>query len=460
MRSIAEKSSPLNRGREYLVSGVRDSSPVRRRALTYVVILLASAVPAGFVFEYIWTFGVNTFFMDEWELVRHIQASMSGQLSLERLFQQHNEHRVVFPRLLLLGIGSLTRFNTVAWMFAGWACLLVFQGTLVLALRRFQALSAGALALFALLSWTVFSFRQWENMLWGWQLSIFLLVTCWVAALYVLTSSRLSTWQLGSAICLGTVATFSFANGLLVWPLGATILVLRVFLKKEDWRAISKHWVAWVLAGGAMVAAYGWGYHKPHYHPSVTSFVEHPINALSYFFISVGGAVAEQPMTALVAGVSIVVASAVGVWVLATRQLGLGGLFGLGLVGLGLSSSFVLMVGRSGFGQEQALSSRYTTITMLALVGLVFVVEACSSKRMRHLGRGLLVTLFLVALVESLHDYRARAAAVRALRMEAVEHLKSGEPPNTDLRRRLFPDPSYLEQQAAFLREHRLSMFK
>jgi hypothetical protein len=150
----------------------------------------------------------------------------------------------------------------------------------------------------------------------------------------------------------------------------------------------------------------------------------------------------------------------VAVWLFALRRLEAAGVFGLALMALGLGSSLILMIGRAGFGPEQALASRYSTLSMISVAGLALVVETCASAPIRQLGRGVLFSLLAVALGSSLHNYRPWAAGVRAQRMEAAEHLRSGDPPNQELQRRLFPDVSFLEAHMEFLRQHRYSMFR
>jgi len=46
-----------------------------------------------------------------------IEKMYNGTLSFSDLLAQHNENRILFPRVVMLSIGSITRYNTIAEMF-------------------------------------------------------------------------------------------------------------------------------------------------------------------------------------------------------------------------------------------------------------------------------------------------------------------------------------------------------
>lgn len=49
-------------------------------------------------------FAVNVPFLDQWELVELFRKYHEGQLGFADFFAQHNEHRLLFPRLVMFGL--------------------------------------------------------------------------------------------------------------------------------------------------------------------------------------------------------------------------------------------------------------------------------------------------------------------------------------------------------------------
>lgn len=60
-------------------------------------LVLLSAVPIVMVATYIYRFGVNFPFYDQWGVVELLMEQSAGQLTLARLLSQTNEHRPLFP---------------------------------------------------------------------------------------------------------------------------------------------------------------------------------------------------------------------------------------------------------------------------------------------------------------------------------------------------------------------------
>src|SRR3954467_8628128 len=69
------------------------------------------SLPAIIALYIIWYFGVNIPFEDEWEFSSLLQASHEHHLTAAMLWEPHNEHRIFFPRLLMLGLASLSHWN-------------------------------------------------------------------------------------------------------------------------------------------------------------------------------------------------------------------------------------------------------------------------------------------------------------------------------------------------------------
>ena len=82
---------------------------------SYVAILIAGIIIG--IFVYVWIFGVNLIYMDEWWFVPLIKKVQSSGISFDMLFKQHNEHRIFFPRLFYIATVPISNMNSKFYMF-------------------------------------------------------------------------------------------------------------------------------------------------------------------------------------------------------------------------------------------------------------------------------------------------------------------------------------------------------
>ena len=71
-------------------------------------VILLSLLPIAIVSIYIFLFGLNIPFLDQWEVVGLLEQQQQGSLSFSDLLAQHNEHRPFFPRLLACSFRAYT----------------------------------------------------------------------------------------------------------------------------------------------------------------------------------------------------------------------------------------------------------------------------------------------------------------------------------------------------------------
>ena len=82
--------------------------PLRRGILGLVLFS-----PLTLTLIYINHFGVNVPFWDQSPYLELVQKWYSHTATLYDLLVQHNEHRIVFPILGMVGLGFITDYNTV-----------------------------------------------------------------------------------------------------------------------------------------------------------------------------------------------------------------------------------------------------------------------------------------------------------------------------------------------------------
>lgn len=192
---------------------------------------LALVVPAAIVLCLVLRFGVNVPYLDQWDLINLLAAMHNGGLGWDDVFRQHNEHRMVFPKLVMLGLASVTRWNIVVELMVSVA-LAAASLVVLLALARpvlRQISPLGRLWAGFTLSAMLFSLAQWENWLWGWQIQWFLSLLAAVSVIALATSSLRASqpWpHVAVAAVAAVVCQYSIASGVVAWVAGGFVLAI------------------------------------------------------------------------------------------------------------------------------------------------------------------------------------------------------------------------------------------
>lgn len=328
---------------------------------------------------YVRSFGVNVFYADEWDLVPLLREAHVGTLGATDLFARHNEHVYLFPWGLMLLLGPMTNYDTVPFMYAVQFCFLLTSVVLLLAFSRdAKGRSRAYLLLFLPVPLLLFTLRQYENMLWGNQVSFGLAQSFSVLALYALHASSdvglaKKAGVFSAAVLCATVATFSAAQGLMVWPAGLMLLSVSSLSRVEKGVLTA----GWATLGLAEWILYFAGYDKPGSTPSVLYAVEHPLEGLRYFATLLGSALFWNDAFAFWVGLTFLLFTAIGLCLLGKRQEIEGNSFWVSLLAFSLLSMALITAGRSGFPDEvlfaQPTASRYATFSVLAVAALYAV---------------------------------------------------------------------------------------
>ena len=138
-------------------------------------------------------------------------------------------------------------------------------------------------------TWLMFSLRQHDNFLWDWQIVFFITTFAFLLTVVLLDASNTLDRYFSCSLPSGIVASFSSANGLLVWPIGFLQIWGRCQPQiQESEKGLRNVLWVWGLTGACAYAPYFAGYTKPPHHPRRLHFVSEPIFALSYFFAVLG----------------------------------------------------------------------------------------------------------------------------------------------------------------------------
>jgi hypothetical protein len=346
----------------------------RSRSLAGLLLIAAPPLLIGLL---IFRDGVDVPFFDEWDGIAPLFEKMAtGTLRFADFFAQHNEHRILFPRLIFFGLGRLTHWNVRAELFVIWFLALVCLFNIWQITRRTARKDSGFWLLFPA-SILLFSPLGFQNFLWGFQIGFLLPIACVTACIWAATYVR-HPFNFVFAILLCTVCTFSIASGLMSWLVTTPLLLLAQ--ARSNSHSARKWWVIWTCAFLFEVCAYFYGYERAARHPPIWASIRYPISASEYVLVFLGSPftfgtnLSPLPLGIRMGGLLtlLLLICAYYIWRKRSDRNLLGeGLPWLMLAMVAVSSAVLTMIGRLGFGATQARVSRYITFAVLLPIALL-----------------------------------------------------------------------------------------
>ncbi len=457
----------------------------RARAATPSFLVAAFlALMIAFVMRY----GLTLPYWDQWKFVPTLACFFDGDITFHDLWAQHNAHRIVVPRLVMLALAWLTRWNIAAELVVNVASAVVIFALLVAIARRMPSLRPFARLVPPAIALLVFSLAQWQNIVWGWQMQIFINVAAALAGLLVLTGPsrakspsqaaahvpRLTLPRFLAAWCFGVVATYSFASGHAYWIAGLCVI---------PWiaRAPARWMAAWAAGATVVIASYAVGFEVPSSHSSPGYAATHLAQLAHYAFTFIGGAVVSVSNPHRVSVMPSMVVGLLGVLSFAWMAIAsarrcddrarIAPLVGIALYVAG--SALIAGIGRIDEGSAQALASRYTTIA--APFWVTWLLLACHTlvrAKARALRTALSLTIAMMLVAAAFNSARGAVAGSQRCRfaLEARDALLRDENApeardpllrrsDDELLQRLYPRPEDLRALRTLLQKHRLSVF-
>ncbi len=295
-------------------------------------------------------------------------------------------------------------------------------------------------------------------MLWGFQIAFAFAQTFSVLALFmlhVLERKRFKKSAFVAALGSGTIASFSVAQGLFVWPVGLLQLLIGPLEEQKKKVFI----VLWGLVGLVEWVGYFVNYEKPTGAPPLLYVLEHPLAGMEYFLNLLGGSLFWQQSSAFAGGL-LLACLAVASLLLIYRGGKLGEYsFWISLLLYSFLTLASITLGRAelGVGQAligQALVSRYTSFSILVGVCVYAMLVKMAFERRSRLSTILLVALSGVVLLSAAISYSEGIDAgrnVEVAREKAAFVLSTYESqPDEILSESLLPpDPKAVREQHA-----------
>lgn len=348
-------------------------------------------------------YGSNIPSWDDWDMVPFVTGHQP--ITMKWLWSQHNEHRVLLPRLLFLGLMRLVTMDFRIGMYAN----VLATGGLALALifsaRRLRGRSSFLDAFFPIL---LLNWGQAANILWCWQLQFYASMLLASAVLALVSRALTPPKLLPSAAIGGCVLLLPLcgANGvslvpaLALWLEYGAVLHWRTGTHGGKRNAIILS--AFALLAVLLVGLYFLGYHKVPYHPSTYKPWSVCRTAVQFITMGFGPGVVglgfdrrvPMPFWKIVCAAIAVLVAVTGWRLVQTWRMELGEraraagiiLFLAAMLSLALG----LGLGRNGF------ETRYVTLSVPAFCAVYLAWSIPGSLRMQSLVR---TTLFATSVI-------------------------------------------------------------
>ncbi len=417
-----------------------------------------SAMPIVFLLLMFLRYSPDWPYLDQWEFVPFLQKYAEGSLAWGDFWAQHNEHRIVLPRAVMLGCAVISHWDVRAELLVN---LILGVGIFGVWVRLAGVSVCNMPSLGILLSLLAFSLSQWQNWFLGWQLQEFMNVLSVCLSVLGLSRAEESRVAFAGAVLSAVAATYCFANGMVMWGAGALMLVCMRGANRKQFHA---YLAVWTVAGAFSVGAYFWNYARPAYHPALSSAASHPMDFPLYVFEYLG-----QPLCNWSEyGAALVGLAGLAGWCVLLRVVAPKVRAAIWSPYLALGVYAVVSAAVTGVarldmgGTAQAMSSRYVTMANLLWLSVIVLSalwasapSATDAVRWRlNLSATALAALLVVASLYGAYRWTERYHAMLPAR-EAL--LQSND---LDLLGRLYPKPEVVVERREILRQYGLSLFK
>ena len=339
---------------------------------------LLAIFPALVLGWLVWRYGVNLPVWDEWHVPGvAIVQSVTEQITWEHWIYQHNESRKLFPRLLFVPLARLTNWNIKYEMLVSFllACSISFN---VYHLSKITLnCSPRKRGIYLLLAnLLIFSPMQWDNWLWGLQAITFVPIASITASLAIIFSQNYLFIKFLSSGILATVATFSFANGLLSW---IVIFPSLIWVSRQHKKRTTLIVAGWLLLFIFNLTVYFHNFVKAESSPSFLEVFVNPFRTIAYFVSYIGSPLGLQTLWLnQVFGLIVIVLfcfCCYYFWKNRQNHLLLNRAFSwLSIGSYTIGSGILTTIGRVGFGVEQSLESRYITFSTYGMLSLIYLL--------------------------------------------------------------------------------------
>lgn len=417
-------------------------------ALTFIVLATSVNVP-------VW---------DAWHNPSLFEKLYSGNLVFYDLYRDVNGHRILFPRLIILGLGHVTHYD-VRWELGVNLLLGAFIYVIYIkfVLNKLSLEPVPFFVAMIALPIILFSLVQYENWYFGWQICYFLAIAMSLFSISLLVNCDRLAALFFLAVTVAFIATYSFASSVLIWPLGLVVLILN----KQSVRLMGM----WAFFGLVCTISYFHGLTGESVFEANKS-----LDYLIYFLMYLGAPLSmENHLVAMIWGGMGLLAM---IYIIYTNHASADFILPRG-VGKSTHRVFLLLlmasifsilngvmigIARLGFGSEYALLSRYTSFSSIFWISLIFLLLMAHSFSHKKFERNYIIFFIMIIMIASIKNTMRCVDKfyIHKNRMIlAVRELKKENISMMDMRyvQNITWNVDFTIQQARILKEYNLSFY-
>ncbi|MBA2269837.1 MAG: hypothetical protein H0W20_04460 [Chthoniobacterales bacterium] len=284
---------------------MRPAQPARKLRLAHLRHLLwaVAAFPAVVALHAQITHWVDIPIWDEWDTPGVALLKLKqGTLTWADLFAQHNESRKFFPRLIYMALELPFGWDVRHGMVLTFLALCAAS---VFALRYLRTGGtkgdARLLGTWTIVNLLLFAPSQYENLLCGNAFEILIPVLSVFGVAAVNLSNRPLWMKAALSSLLATVATYSFAHGMILWALAIPV-PNSAQLQQRRWSwTLLMPFAGYVVVAATAAGSYFVGYRRPDIAPAAARLEQAP-QVLEFFLVWLGALFRSPHVSSYITG--------------------------------------------------------------------------------------------------------------------------------------------------------------
>lgn len=330
---------------------------LRTKTINAIPLIAIAAVCLAYLI-YVLHYGVDVLYWDSWDGLNQVtKFYFSNHHDFKYLWNQHGESRILVSNILDIAWIVLFHYNT--------KLILLVQALVAFALLSVVIVGAKKMNVkciyIPLLALIVLNLGQYQNILWSFQLAWFLVDICLIITILLLNNPQKNWLSFAAAVAFAILGSLTFINGFLIWPVG---LISQLHSIKR------KRILIWIASAIATTSIYFYSYHSQTNFHSVFGHAW----SIVYVFVAVNAA-AIVPINFIANYIAIVILGILWITIqclilyrclIPEKNDAINKYFTASLIIFSLLFSGIVAMGRS---TQLGIPSRYSTATMMALVG-------------------------------------------------------------------------------------------
>ncbi|AZL16394.1 hypothetical protein [Rickettsiales endosymbiont of Stachyamoeba lipophora] len=432
-------------------------------------ILILTFLPAIIFIIYTLSFYHTMLLWDHFDILFYVEKYYQGTLTLLDTFQPHGSHFHTVGYWFMLANLILSKGNLLYDAIGNIIFTLIAFGFLYIQIKETASQLNNYKFLHFFLpiaAFTLFSLDQASNLVWGWQIAVFINILGTILVIINLSRTKLTLSNMILAIIGVFIAFYTFTTGLALWPIGLTLICLHQNLpitKKYNYIII------WLVCGIAIISHFYLAIISQSFSVSTLNLFQ-IIKYLGHFTLLYIGSPIVRFANDLAPLFTILGLSIFGWFICSFRKqpkIITIALPYIAFILYGLGTAILTAFGRMEYGPNQALISRYISFAnffWLGIFGLIIIsILVKKQNQSQHTHKiliGLLTIILSLKLINSIQVSKKNAFIsykYRTLEKLIVEQYPTMSEQNLST---LYWHMEKLQNGLKFLAEKRLNLFR